>query len=141
MSEKAEAISVSRTGFEKSEPKTRFIALFMAGTLVVLVGIITGLQWYVDEARQEEIFVKVLQPVSEDLQTLHSREDAELHSYRYTDRTSGAVRIPIERAMELMAAEYAKGKLSYPAKPVPVKQPAPVSATPEGGANAQASSN
>ena len=39
----------------------------------------------------------------EDLRKFHEAEDAKLSSYGWIDRTNGVVRIPIERAMELLA--------------------------------------
>jgi hypothetical protein len=39
-----------------------------------------------------------------DLQRLRAEEDAALHGYAWVDRSAGRVRIPIERAMELVAA-------------------------------------
>ncbi len=38
----------------------------------------------------------------QDLKALRARDDAELHTYAWIDRNTGAVRIPIERAMELL---------------------------------------
>ncbi len=95
-------------GFDRTEPKTRFIALFGLGTLIALVAIILGVQAYADRVRSEQIFVKQLQPVSADLRALHAREDAELNSYQYLDRDKGIVRLPIRRAMELVEKEHAK---------------------------------
>jgi hypothetical protein len=115
-------------GFDLSEPRTRFIALFGVGTLIALVVIILALQAYVDRVKEQAIFERVLQPVSEDLRALHAREAAELNSYAYIDRAKGTVRLPISRAMELLSQEYAQGRLFYPAKPVPVKPPAPAPA-------------
>jgi hypothetical protein len=37
-----------------------------------------------------------------DLQELRAREDAELNSYGWIDRTSGVVRIPIDRAIDII---------------------------------------
>ena len=39
-----------------------------------------------------------------DLQRLRAEENAVLHGYAWVDRSAGRVRIPIERAMELVAA-------------------------------------
>ena len=39
----------------------------------------------------------------QDLQTLHAEEDAVLNSYGWVDRKAGAVRIPVQRAIELLA--------------------------------------
>ncbi len=40
-----------------------------------------------------------------DLQSFRAREEKELHSYGWVNRTSGIVHIPIERAMELVLQE------------------------------------
>lgn len=40
-----------------------------------------------------------------DLTTFRHREDAQLRSYGWVDRAAGTVHIPIERAMDLMAAD------------------------------------
>lgn len=39
----------------------------------------------------------------EDLKMLRARDDAALHHYAWVDREAGVVRIPIERAIELLA--------------------------------------
>lgn len=41
----------------------------------------------------------------QDLQTLQKKYQSILHSYAWVDRDKGIVRIPIERAMELLAQE------------------------------------
>lgn len=38
-----------------------------------------------------------------DLQTLRAQEEAELNSYGWIDKTAGVVRIPIDRAIELLS--------------------------------------
>jgi len=92
-------------GYDTSEPRARTIALFGLATLVLLAVIILALQWYVDYARERQIFVRQLEPVAEDLRTLRAREDAELNSYAYVDREKGLVRLPVRRAMELLIRE------------------------------------
>jgi hypothetical protein len=91
--------------FDASEPRTKFIGLLGLGIMVGLVVIILALQSYVDRVEQQQIYEKVLAPVSEDLKTLRAREDAELTQYKYLDRGKGTVRLPIARAMELMVEE------------------------------------
>ena len=108
-------------GFDRSEPNVRFIAIFGAGTLVLLVVAVLALQYYYDRVLEEQVFVKVQEPVSQTLVDVRTREDEALHSYRYLDRDKGTIRIPIERAMELLAAESAQGKLKYPQRPAPVE--------------------
>jgi hypothetical protein len=108
-------------GFDRSEPNVRFVAIFGAGTLVLLVVAVLALQFYYDRVLEEQVFVKVQEPVAQSLVDLRAREDEALHSYRYLDREKGTVRLPIERAMELLAEEAAQGKLRYPQRPVPVE--------------------
>jgi hypothetical protein len=53
-----------------------------------------------------------------DLEALRAREDALLGSYAWIDREAGTVRIPIERAIEILAAREAgpaaRGRRSEP---------------------------
>jgi hypothetical protein len=115
MSEQAPAAA-----FDTTEPKARVIAIFGISTIVILIVLILGVQAYVDRLEQQEIFVKQLEPVAPDLLALHAREDLDLNSYQYIDRAKGEVRLPIDRAMNLLANEYAEHKVFYPQKPVPV---------------------
>ncbi len=106
--------------FDRAEPNVRAIAAFGAITIVVLVAAVLGLQFYFDRVLEQQVYIQVLAPTSPALSALREREDEELHTYHYIDREKGSVRLPIERAMNLLAAEYAQGKLPYPTKPVPV---------------------
>jgi hypothetical protein len=45
----------------------------------------------------------------EDLRTLRAREEGLLHGYAWVDRSAGTVRIPIERAIDVLAARAAAG--------------------------------
>ena len=45
----------------------------------------------------------------EDLRALRAREEALLHGYGWVDRSAGTVRIPIERAIDVLAARAAAG--------------------------------
>ena len=108
-------------GYDRSEPNVRFIAAFGASTLVLLVLIVLALQFYFDRVLEQEVYLKVLAPESQALVDLRAREDEELHAYRYLDRDKGTVRLPIERAMELIASEYSQGRLKYPQRPAPVE--------------------
>lgn len=45
----------------------------------------------------------------DDLAGLHAREDALLHGYAWVDRQAGVARIPIDRAIEILAAGGGKG--------------------------------
>jgi hypothetical protein len=110
----------NQADFDRAEPNVRAIAAFGAITILALIAIVLGLQLYFDRVLEQEVYIQVLAPASPALNALRTREDEELHTYRYIDRDKGSVRLPVERAMNLLAAEYAQGKLQYPTKPVPV---------------------
>ena len=118
--------------YEHGEPRTKLIAAFGLGTIFVLVAVVMGVQAYFDHVEEQLVFQKQLVPVFDDLKNVRAREEGQLHSYQYIDRNAGVVRIPIDRAMELLAAEAAEGKLKYPSKPAPVVAPL------QGGGNAAA---
>jgi hypothetical protein len=93
------------TGYDRHDPNTRFIALLGLVTIVVLIAAVFGVQYYYDRMYDEQVYVKEMEPKSEALEDLRAREDEQLHSYQYIDREKGTVRIPIERAMELLVKE------------------------------------
>jgi hypothetical protein len=99
----------SSQGFDRAEPNVGGIAAVGAITVVSLVAILFGLQYFFDRSLEQQVFVKVLAPESQSLRDLKAHENEELHSYRYIDRDKGIIRLPIERAMELVASEAAKG--------------------------------
>jgi len=119
------AVMKSGVDFDRSEPKGLLIAAFGIASILGLTATVLGVQAYFDHIHEQEMFQKVLVPVSEDLRNLRIQEDQELNTYKYLDRNTGTVQIPIARAMELMAQESANGKLKYFQKPTPVKVPAP----------------
>ncbi len=53
----------------------------------------------------------------QDLKNLRAREDAILHNYGWIDREKGIVRIPIERAMELLVQKGASHSKPMSSKP------------------------
>jgi len=122
-----------KAGYNDEEPRSRVVTVFMVASVLALVAALLGLQAYYDRVKEQQVYIKQILPVSEDLRNLRAREESELHSYRYIDRARGTVRLPIERAMELFAKEAAAGKFAYPMQPAPVK---PIE--PQGGTNAKA---
>jgi len=105
-------------GFDRTEPHAGAIAAFGVVSVLMLVLLIFAVQGYFDKVYQEAVFEKVLSAPSEQLQDLRARDAWNLTHYMYGDlsKTSGRVRIPIDRALELYAQEAAAGKLFYPAK-------------------------
>jgi hypothetical protein len=133
------AVTPQTDGYDKGEPKSWFIAVLGLGTIVILVAVILGVQFYFDHVSEQQVYQKQMVPIFDDLRNVRAKEDAELHSYQYIDRNAGVVRLPIERGIELLAQEAAEGKLKYPSKPTPVVVAlpgAPAPAAQQGAANA-----
>ncbi len=105
-------------GFDRSEPHAGAIAAFGVVSVLMLVLLIFAIQGYFDKVYQQAVFEKVLSAPSEQLRDLRNRDAWNLTHYMYGDlsKTSGRVRMPIDRAMESYAREAAAGKLFYPAK-------------------------
>ncbi|MGA7415007.1 MAG: hypothetical protein WBW33_31345 [Bryobacteraceae bacterium] len=110
------------TGYDKQEPRAGLIAGLTLATVIALIAVIMGVRAYFDYTKQQ-YEEKVGASVAEDLKNLHSNEDEALNSYKVVDKAQGVVRIPIRRAMELIAKESAEGKLKYEQKSYPVKNP------------------
>jgi hypothetical protein len=109
-------------GYEESDVRVGFIAWSGVAIVVFIVVTILAVQVYFDSLNNQQEFVKLLEPVSEDYRNLRAREDAELYSYKYTDRQKGIVRLPIQRAMDLVVSEAQAGKPFYSSAPQRVKE-------------------
>ncbi len=131
--------ATAKEGFDHTEPQSGAIVGFALGSVVLLIITILALQSYFNHIWEEAVYEKVLAPPSQQLLDLHNREDWNQTHYGYSDKASGAVRIPVDRATELFKEELKSGKLFYPAKnTVPKKEEpvAPVSTAPAPAAGA-----
>jgi hypothetical protein len=125
-----------KEGFDHQEPQVGAIVGFAIGSVVLLLIMILALQSYFNHIWEQAVYEKVLAPPSEQLKDLHNREEWNLSHYGYTDKPSGTVRIPLDRAMELFKQEASSGKLFYPAKNTAPKKEEPVADAAPAGAPA-----
>jgi hypothetical protein len=123
-----------REGFDRAEPSVAAIFGFAAGSMILLVLTIFAIQQYFDHIWSEAVYEKVLVPPSEKLREVRGRDDWNLTHYMYMDKASGQVRIPVDRAMELMLQDAAAGKTFYPAKATVPKKEEPALAPPAAAA-------
>ena len=77
---------------------TAIITIFVAAFVIVLFQ-------YFSLQSQEDIYDAQLAPQSAALLDLRAKEDEVLNSYAVVDSTKGIYRIPIDRAMKLLADE------------------------------------
>lgn len=88
-----------------SDPNTpRTVLVGFVGT-VLLFAIIVTLQTLFYNVEKKEFQRKVVNEVPEELASLKARQIENLHSYRWVDKASGVVAIPIDRAIELVVRD------------------------------------
>jgi len=104
-------------GHEQSEVSVRTIVISLAFLLVgamlgaiIAVGVFRYLHqtYRPDVAATQEIPQVPPQPrlqviPSEEIQALHAREDHVLSTYSWVDKNSGTVRVPIDKAIDMLA--------------------------------------
>lgn len=121
-----------KEGFDRNEPAVREIFVFTIVSLIVLVLVIVAISGYFEDLYSKAVYEKILSVPSEQLGEVRNRDAWNLSHYMYGDlnKSSGRVRIPLDKAMELNLQDAQAGKTFYPAKPSPVKPvsppPAPV---------------
>lgn len=107
-------------GYELRDANVRAVALFGLVLVIVLAGALLLMQGMFDHFAARPLRSDVL-PVAREamrrlppeprlqanparaLQEIRTTEDRVLHSYGWVDREAGIVRLPIDRAMELLA--------------------------------------
>jgi hypothetical protein len=125
-------VAASEAAYDQRDPNTLWVVGFALASLVTLVGILAGVSKYFDYVEEQQIYIKQILPVSEDLKQLRAKEEHDLHRYGWADKAAGTVRIPVERAIDLYLSELASGKVKYPTEPQLVKTEAALD--PQGGA-------
>jgi hypothetical protein len=73
--------------------------------VVILVVMLVWLRSYFFDTRNAYVEEMVLSVENPKLKELRAREDIELNSYGWMDQETGVVRIPIDRAIELVVSE------------------------------------
>lgn len=79
------------------------VAGLLSGLAIVVV-LIAG-NAYFERMKYEKIYTRQLSAPNPALQQLRAEEEANLGSYGWVEEEAGTVRLPIERAMELVARE------------------------------------
>lgn len=102
--------------------------ILSVGTLIV---VIIALQNYFDSVWNVSVEEKVLAAPAPELKDQRALENWRFTHYEYTTPEKTEVRIPIERARELVLQEAKEGKTFYPARPTVPKAEEP--ATPANG--------
>ena len=99
--------------YDTHEPNYMVIGLFTAICVILFIATVGGVYLYYVIVRDKEVYDLVLSPPSQELQALRKQEDEKLHSWGVADKAKGTVRIPIDRAMQMVVQEAKAGSLRY----------------------------
>lgn len=87
------------------DPHAAPTAYVVAILAVVFIGAVFALEGYFGRVSREEAQTKLIEPSYEELQRVRAEQHALIERYEWVDRDAGVVAIPVEHAMELVAAE------------------------------------
>jgi hypothetical protein len=90
---------------QTGEPNAWVIVLSGGVFALLLLAGLFAMQAYFAEAEQEEHARKVVAVAPEELALARAQQTGQITSYRWVDRNTGVVAIPIDVAMELLAKE------------------------------------
>lgn len=94
-----------KQGYEKSDTRARGVIIGMVVSVIVLVVMLVILNEVFIATKEDVYRQNVLTRKNPALQELHARETRILTTYAWVDSSEGVVRIPVDRAMELMVNE------------------------------------
>lgn len=97
-------------GYEKRDANIRTILIVSVVSVIGIAAMVAALYDFFVVTREAVVYEQTLKPESRDLMELRASEDSILSTYELLDSARGVYRIPIERAMELLAAEAAGTK-------------------------------
>lgn len=130
--------NLQKQGFDRSEPSGPMVVGFTVAIVITLVLVVLAVDYLFQATLERKEYEQVLSVESTELRDVRTAEAEQLNHYRFLDKEKGRVRLPIERAMALFAAEASQGKLFYPAKAARVKTAEELAAGPDGQAPAAA---
>ena len=93
------------SGYETSDINVRNIVLLGIAIIVFLSVSFVVLNGYFVQSREELVYERVLKSQNPKLQQLREQSQETLYSYGVVDSAQGVYRIPIDRAMELVAED------------------------------------
>jgi len=105
-------VSHSNPGYEQKDVKIKAILwVLIASVLITALFFFVSREYFIS-TKNQLVYEMVIKPKSAKLMKLRQHEEEILSSYSVVDSTKGIYRIPITRAIELLAAESEKRKPS-----------------------------
>lgn len=126
----------NEVGYNRQDPKATPVLVFAGAIIVTLVAVFIFVTAYYGFVLETQQYRFQGEPIATDYKTIQANEDKLLHQYSIVNKEKGVVRVPVERAMELMLADAAEKKTWYSteSKPLRVDPAAAAAAAPAAGA-------
>lgn len=108
-------------GYDHHEARPGVVAIWAGATVLTIVALVAAMYWltyFVEDREYETNVAKTYWDISKDVR---ARESEQLNKYGFIDKEKGVVRIPIDKAMAVLADEYKQGKVAYNTKTYAVK--------------------
>lgn len=117
MAEDRESIIVSEAklaeGYDREDAGSQKVIGLTIITIATLVVLIILVFEYFNASKESRIYSAVAKPEAISLREVRAREAEILGSYKAVDSKKGVYRIPVGRAMELVAEEARTGKKQF----------------------------
>jgi len=97
-----------KQGYERRDINVSFIIGVAFFSIIILVGILIVLNNFFTSEKEKLVYETLLKPESTELLNLQTNQSKILNTYKVLDAEKGIYQIPIERAMQLLADEYAQ---------------------------------
>lgn len=118
---KQEVRFVDNVDFDRRDAKAGLIAVVSLVTILFLAVFVVGVYWFYVVTYEQVEHDQFSGVASKELSAIREREDEQLHKYGYINKQKGIVRLPVERAMELVEEEAKLGKVGWNTKAYPAK--------------------
>jgi hypothetical protein len=91
--------------YDRRNARAGPVALVAGGIVLLLLIIVVSLRYLYLVTEDQVEYDQVGSQYSETLRAIQARENEQLYHYAYIDKSKGIVRLPIDRAMELLLTE------------------------------------
>lgn len=116
---------VEHVDFDRRDAKAGLIAGVSLVTILVLAAFVCGVYWLYVVTYEQVEHDQFTGVASKELIAVREREDEQLHKYGYINKEKGIVRLPVERAMQLVEDEATRGEFNWNTKTYPAQPELP----------------
>jgi hypothetical protein len=116
---------VEQVDFDRRDAKAGPIAVVSLVTILVLAIFVVGVYWFYVVTYEQVEYDQFSGVASKELIAIREREDEQLHKYGYINKEKGIIRLPVERAMQLVEEEAKAGTVGWNTKAYPAQSELP----------------